>query len=316
MKNYILIFIALGGLMPIGALAQATEETTTETVDPTIVECSSQAYFADNQCQVCYDGGEITPDTKGVKLNEQDMSWENTLSGINQNFYETSQSIAEIKTNIGTPITPWDETGLEWGPDVIWKDNDGLNYFTLVAGNTIKIKTIKDATEVALTSPKQPANPYFVVKVPISYYELKMGTFNESEKKTKTYCVGYKPKKVAGTTTTQTPNTQTTTPSTTTTPTTSNPPLEKSTNPEQSTETVIPEKLVERDPEEILAEDTTEEEIPVYNAKVSLNSAGTDPTASEASRIQTGPAENMLVLIAALLLSMVCLPKINRIFIK
>jgi len=172
-----------------------------------------------------------------------------------------------------------------------------------------------------MTSPKQPTNPFFVVKIPISYYELKMGTFKESEKKTTTYCVGYKPKKVAGatttTTTTQTTTTSTpTTPSTATNPTTSNTPLEKSTDPEQSTETVIPEKLVERNPEEIPTNNSSEEEIPAYNAKVSLNSAGTDPTASEASRIQTGPAENMLVLMAALLLSLLCLPKINRIFNK
>jgi len=110
MKNHILISIALGSIVPMIALAQATEETTTEPTDPTKVECSSQTYFKDNQCQVCYDGGEITPDSKGVKLNQQDMSWENTLTGINQNFYETSQSLAEIKTNIGTVTTPWDET--------------------------------------------------------------------------------------------------------------------------------------------------------------------------------------------------------------
>ncbi len=42
------------------------------------------------------------------------MEWENELDGINQNFYETSQGIAEIKTNIGTAPNPWDETGLEW----------------------------------------------------------------------------------------------------------------------------------------------------------------------------------------------------------
>mgnify|MGYP003442927145 FL=1 len=56
----------------------------------------------------------MTPDINGVKPKEVVLEWENDLAGINQNFYETSQSIAEIKTNIGTAPNPWDETGLEW----------------------------------------------------------------------------------------------------------------------------------------------------------------------------------------------------------
>jgi hypothetical protein len=173
------------------------------------VECSSKTYFSDNQCEVCYDGGEVTPDINGVKLKEVVLEWENDLAGINQNFYETSQSIAEIKTNIGTAPNPWDETGLEWWSDIVWKDLDGLNMYSLDAGKTIQIKTIKADTSITLTSPKQPTAPYFVVKTPISYYELKMGTFKESEKKTKNYCVSYTPKKVAGTTTTSSSNSTT-----------------------------------------------------------------------------------------------------------
>lgn len=150
---------------------------------------------------MCYEGGEVTPDATGVKLKEVILEWENNLDGINQNFYETSQNIAEIKTNIGTAPNPWDETGLEWGTDVKWTDNDGLNIFSLDAGKTIQIKTISGEVSIPLTSPKQPTNPHLVVKIPISYYELKMGTFKESEKKTKNYCVSYTPKKVAGSTT-------------------------------------------------------------------------------------------------------------------
>lgn len=76
--------------------------------------------------------------------------------------------------------------------------------YSLDAGKTIQIKTIKADTSITLTSPKQPTDPYLVVKTPISYYELKMGTFKESEKKTKNYCVSYTPKKVAGTNSTTT----------------------------------------------------------------------------------------------------------------
>lgn len=55
------------------------------------------------------------------------------------------------------------------------------------------------------------------------------------------------------------------------------------------------------------------EEIPSYDAKVTLNSAGADPLASEASHIATGPAENLLF-IAAILLSVLMFPKMNQIF--
>lgn len=166
----------------------------------TTVDCSSKTYFSENQCDICYDGGEVTPESDGVKLNEIDLSWENTLAEINQNFYETSQNIAEIKTNIGTAPNPWDETGLEWTTDVVWKDLDGLNMYSLDAGKTINMKTVKPNTKIPLTSPKQPTTPYLVAKIPISYYELKMGTFKESEKKTTNYCVSYTPKKTSTTT--------------------------------------------------------------------------------------------------------------------
>ena len=74
-----------------------------------VVECTSQKYFSDNQCQVCQDGGDATSTDTSITLPKQDLSWENTLDGINQNFYETSQSPAEIKTNIATAPATWDE---------------------------------------------------------------------------------------------------------------------------------------------------------------------------------------------------------------
>ncbi|MBP7773752.1 hypothetical protein KA071_01555 [Candidatus Gracilibacteria bacterium] len=305
------------------------------------VECSSKTYFSDNQCEVCYEGGEVTPDTNGIKLKEVTMEWENELDGINQNFYETSQGIAEIKTNIGTAPNPWDETGLEWGSDVVWKDLDGLNMYSLDAGKTIQIKTIKADTNITLTSPKQPTDPYLVVKTPISYYELKMGTFNESEKKTKNYCVSYTPKKVAGTNSTttstgsntSTTNNSSTTPSTNTSTTTttnstnttsnnttatntSGTPSSTNTNSNSSAgandEAIV--DVPEAETNEI-NNAPTDDEIPSYDAKVTLNSAGTDPLASEASHVATGPAENLL-LIAAVLLSIIMFPKMNQIFTR
>jgi hypothetical protein len=59
--------------------------------------------------------------------------------------------------------------------------------------------------------------------------------------------------------------------------------------------------------------EASDNEIPSYDAKVTLNSAGQDPLASEASHIATGPAENLLF-IAALLISMLMFPKMNQIF--
>ena len=42
------------------------------------------------------------------------------------------QSPAEIKTNIATAPATWDKLVL-WGTDVVWKDLDGLNMFSLDA---------------------------------------------------------------------------------------------------------------------------------------------------------------------------------------
>lgn len=293
MKTRIIIAFALLSSTVSPLFAQTTEEGKTTTENKTI-ECSSKTYFTENQCEVCYDGGEINTVSGEVQLKKMTLSWENKLDSINQNFYETSQSIAEIKTNMGTAPNPWDETGLEWASDIVWKDNDDLNIFTLTAGKTVNIKEIAADTKVTLTSPKQPTSPHLVVKIPISYYELKMGTFKESDKKTKNYCVGYTSKKI-----------------TTTVPATSNPPLEKSTNLESDTETIIPEILVERNPDEITTNNPTEEEIPSYDATVDFNSAGTDPEASEASLVATGPAQNIIIFLAAIFLSLLILPKIN-----
>lgn len=278
------------------------------------VACADKKYFSDNECQVCQDGGEVETTATSITLTKQELSWENELDGINQNFYETSQNPAELKTNIATPPTTWDEKGLTWGSDVVWKDLDGLNMFSLDAGKKITIKTIADKTSVALTNAKQVTDPYFVVKVPISYYELKMGTFKESEKKTVNYCISYTPKKPTTTTppATTTPTTttpKTTTPTTTTTPKTVTPPVTET--PELNS---APEELEVKDketPEKPVEETSEDDDIPSYNAKPvkTLNSAGSDPT-----RVEAGPAENMLIVIATLLLAVLLFPKVNRIF--
>lgn len=229
---------------------------------------------------------------------------------------------------MGTAPATWDENGLDWGTDVVWKDLDGLNMYSLDAGKTITIKTIKDATGIPLTSMKKDVTkPYLVVKIPISYYELKMGTFNESEKKTVNYCVGYMPKKVAGTTSSTGTNTNTST--TTTTPTTTVPPATNTnttstnthtsttgnsgTTPTNTTTTTVNDP-VNKDTSEVKDTSITsiDDEIPTYNAKVTLNSAGSNP-ADAPSRVETGPAGNMFMVIAALLLSLVLFPKFNKV---
>lgn len=326
-----------------GALAQTT------TVEPlTPAECSAEKYFSDNQCQVCYTATEeAKSDTKGFLLPAADIPWENELDGINQNFYKSSQSVPEIKTNLGTAPATWDEKGLTWSTDVVWKDLDGLEMFSLDAGKTIKIKSIEKDTLLPVNSMKDATSPYLVLKLPISYYELKMGTFKESAKKTTNYCVSYTTKKVAGTTTTQnttTTNTNTTTASnntgttntsstnqnTTTTNTntaaSSNNTSNTNTNTQNTNNTTTATNNTTSSNSSSTSSDTTtedtsstidtNEEIPAYNAKVTLNSAGTDPLASEATHVATGPAENMLVLMAAILLSLALFPKINTLLNK
>ncbi len=340
-----LSLIVLAHIVAASMPAALAQTTTVEPLTP--AECSAEKYFSDNQCQVCYTATEeAKSDTKGFLLPAADIPWENELDGINQNFYKSSQSVPEIKTNLGTAPATWDEKGLTWSTDVVWKDLDGLEMFSLDAGKTIKIKSIEKDTLLPVNSIKDSTNPYLVLKLPISYYELKMGTFKESAKKTTNYCVSYTTKKVAGTTTTQnttTTNTNTTTSSnntgttnttstnqnTTTTNTnttaSSNNTSNTNTNTQNTNNTTATNNTTSSDTSsnssDTTAEDTnstidTNEEIPAYNAKVTLNSAGTDPLASEATHVATGPAENMLVLMAAILLSLALFPKINTLLNK
>lgn len=319
--------------LPVVQAQTATEEPLTP------AECSAEKFFSDNQCQVCYTANEeAKSDTKGFLLPASNIPWENTLDGINQNFYESSQSVPEIKTNLGTAPATWDEKGLTWSTDVVWKDLDGLEMFSLDAGKTINIKSIEKDTLLPVNSIKDVTSPYLVLKLPISYYELKMGTFKESAKKTTNYCVSYKTKKVAGTTTTQSTTTNTTnTASTPTTNTTTSNNSSSNTQNTTNTNTASNNTTTNTNTASnntsttnsdtadtnITTEDTADtatttinDEIPSYDAKVALNSAGTDPTASEASKIQTGPAENMLVLMAAILLSLALFPKVNTLLNK
>jgi len=320
--------------LPVVQAQTATEEPLTA------AECSAEKYFSDNQCQVCYTANEeAKSDTKGFLLPASDIPWENTLDGINQNFYKSSQSVPEIKTNLGTAPATWDEKGLTWSTDVVWKDLDGLEMFSLDAGKTINIKSIEKDTLLPVNSIKDATSPYLVLKLPISYYELKMGTFKESAKKTTNYCISYTTKKVAGTTTstnTATTNTNTTASNNTTTstnPTTQNTTTNTNTTTASNTTTNNTTTNTTSNNTSTTNSDTADtntttedtadtstttinDEIPSYDAKVTLNSAGTDPTASEASKIQTGPAENMLVLMAAILLSLALFPKVNTLLNK
>ena len=79
-----------------------------------IIACADKQYFSDNECQVCQDGGEVSTTATNITLTKQDLSWENELDGINQNFDKTRQAPAEIKKNIATAPTTRDEKGLTW----------------------------------------------------------------------------------------------------------------------------------------------------------------------------------------------------------
>lgn len=325
----ILSLIVLAHIVAASIPAALAQTTTVEPLTP--AECSTEKYFSDNQCQVCYTATEeAKSDTKGFLLPAADIPWENELDGINQNFYKSSQSVPEIKTNLGTAPATWDEKGLTWSTDVVWKDLDGLEMFSLDAGKTIKIKSIEKDTLLPVNSIKDATSPYLVLKLPISYYELKMGTFKESEKKTTNYCISYKTKKVASTTTTQNNTTNTNTNTTTTNNTTTqntttnnnNTAPNNTTTANANTNTTTSTTNNTTTPD-TTAEETTDisttnitDEIPSYDAKVTLNSAGTDPLASEATHVATGPAENMLVLMAAILLSLALFPKINALLSK
>jgi len=72
----------------------------------------------------------------------------------------------------------------------------------------------------------------------------------------------------------------------------------------------IPEKLVEPDPNAVT--DTTE--IPSYHP-AAHNSAGPAPSQKEATKVATGPEENLLIVVA-LLLSLIFYPQLSRVLNK
>lgn len=112
MKSRTLISFAIMAYIVVPLSIQA--ETTPTTIKTLEVECSSKTYFTDNKCDICQDGGEITTNSTTAIINAQELTWENSLTGINQNFYKSGQPSPEIKTNIGSPSVTWDQAGLDW----------------------------------------------------------------------------------------------------------------------------------------------------------------------------------------------------------
>lgn len=80
---------------------------------------------------------------------------------------------------------------------MVWKDIDDVKFFSLATEQKIVLKSIEDKTEIPVTDIKTVTAPHLVVKIPITYAEVKTGSFNESAPKTTNYCVSYTPKVTA-----------------------------------------------------------------------------------------------------------------------
>jgi len=293
------------------------------------VSCDPEI-FKKNSCDICYDWWEIGVNDKSITFPETIITWENKSENFNHNIYKASQNDADIITDIGTVEENWHETAIVWAESVVWSKFAGVDKYILASKQKIDFRKIEKNTVVPMSNFKTSTIP-IVLKIPIKYHEIESGSFTQWAEKTSNNCISYSPKITANTTTTSSnvstpPPTTTTVPktntntNTTTNSNTSTPPPTTTTVPKTSTtetpETVPP--VVEKPPVESSdkrapAENKlTDDEIPYYNAKVSLNAAGPDPTMAAATRVAAGPAENMLVFWVALMLSLLLFPKLNK----
>ena len=160
------------------------------------ISCASQAFFAANSCNQCFEGGKVTV---GQKITGFQDTWTNgtkneLIAYKDEQVYPDMVSLGGAGTSwVATPNTP----SLYWkyGTDVVWVNSltgSGKQEFSLEPGKTITFMDSDFGASYALDKNDTKAGGYVgLMKFPVVYHEVGAAGGKEGAKQTHLECVAF-----------------------------------------------------------------------------------------------------------------------------
>ena len=192
-----LVSLSVFAMMPFSSFA-ATGDTTALPGEYATVSCSSQKYFTDNACTLCFEGGNVKP---GQRLTGLFDTWTNT-SGGTQVMYKDEQvmpTLVNIGASANTKWTavPTDPTKMWiYTPEIIWLNSTvaaGKQEFLIGSGQKVKfIQMDLGAGYTLLNSDAKGGDTIGMVKFPLYYHDRNVQSSTDGEKQAHFECVAFK----------------------------------------------------------------------------------------------------------------------------
>ncbi len=159
------------------------------------IQCSTQAFFAANGCNQCFDGGKVTV---GQKLTGFYDTWTNK-NETDQVAYKDEQAYPSM-VNLGGPGTSWkivpNDPGLYWkyGNEVVWVESlsgSGKMEFTLEPGKTVTFMEADLGANYSLEKTDKKEGQFVgLMKFPVAYHDISESGV-ESAKQNHVECVAF-----------------------------------------------------------------------------------------------------------------------------
>lgn len=177
------------------ALLAATSSAYALPGDYKEISCSSQPFFAENQCNQCFDGNKVTV---GQKLTGFYDSWTNK-NETEQIAYKDEQSYPSM-VNLGGDGTSWksvpndDTLFWKYGSEVLWVESltgSGKMEYTLDPGRTVTFMEADLGANYSLEKTDKKEGEFVgLMKFPVAYHDVSTsGT--ESGKQDHIECVAF-----------------------------------------------------------------------------------------------------------------------------
>lgn len=141
------------------------------------IECSTQAFFAANNCNQCFDGGKVAV---GQKITGLYDTWTNK-NAAEQIAYKNEQVYPEI-VNLGGDATSWKSTpsdpSLFWkyGAEVLWVDSltgTGKQEYVLDPGKTVTFMEADLGANYSLEkTDKKAGEAVGLAKFPVAFHDV------------------------------------------------------------------------------------------------------------------------------------------------
>lgn len=141
------------------------------------IECSTQAFFAANNCNQCFDGGKVAVGQKVTGLYD---TWTNK-NATEQIAYKDEQVYPEI-VNLGGDATSWKSTPSDpatfwkYGSEVLWVDSltgSGKQEYVLDPGKTVTMMEADLGANYSLEKTDKKAGEFVgLAKFPVAFHDV------------------------------------------------------------------------------------------------------------------------------------------------